>query len=86
MDRFDYPSLISVCSVVQWAKSVFWFSIVVFCTSEVLRNILNIDRKNEETSFRVHIQCEMRVLHIRCGRVVRDFESEAKTRCNFQFR
>ena len=23
---------------------------------------------------------------IRCGRVVRDFEREAKTRCNFQFR
>ena len=23
---------------------------------------------------------------IRCGHVVRDFESEAKTRCNFQFR
>ena len=22
----------------------------------------------------------------RCGRVVRDFEREAKTRCNFQFR
>ena len=25
------------------------------------------------------------VLTIRCGHVVRDFESEAKTRCNFQF-
>ena len=25
-------------------------------------------------------------IHIRCGHVVRDFESEAKTRCNFQFR
>ena len=24
-------------------------------------------------------------LCIRCGHVVRDFESEAKTRCNFQF-
>ena len=26
------------------------------------------------------------VICISCGRVVRDFESEAKTRCNFQFR
>ena len=26
------------------------------------------------------------LLNIRCGHVVRDFESEAKTRCNFQFR
>ena len=25
------------------------------------------------------------LLFIRCGHVVRDFESEAKTRCNFQF-
>ena len=25
------------------------------------------------------------VVSIRCGHVVRDFESEAKTRCNFQF-
>ena len=25
-------------------------------------------------------------VNIRCGHVVRDFESEAKTRCNFQFR
>ena len=25
-------------------------------------------------------------INIRCGHVVRDFESEAKTRCNFQFR
>ena len=25
-------------------------------------------------------------INIRCGRVVRDFEREAKTRCNFQFR
>ena len=24
-------------------------------------------------------------IHTRCGHVVRDFESEAKTRCNFQF-
>ena len=26
------------------------------------------------------------LIHIRCGQVVRDFEREAKTRCNFQFR
>ena len=26
------------------------------------------------------------VIYTRCGHVVRDFESEAKTRCNFQFR
>ena len=28
----------------------------------------------------------VREISIRCGHVVRDFESEAKTRCNFQFR
>ena len=57
MDKFDYPSLISICSVAvvaQW-ELVFWFSIVVFCTSQVLRNILNIVIKIEETSFQVHI-------------------------------
>ena len=54
MDKFDYPSLISICSVAQW-ELVFWFSIVVFCTSQVLRNILNIARKIEETFFQVHI-------------------------------
>ena len=26
------------------------------------------------------------IIFTRCGHVVRDFESEAKTRCNFQFR
>ena len=57
MDKFNYPSLISICSVAvvaQW-ELVFWFSIVVFCTSQVLRNILNIVIKIEETSFQVHI-------------------------------
>ena len=57
MDKFDYPSLISICSVAvvaQW-ELFFWFSIVVFCTSQVLRNILNIVIKIEETSFQVHI-------------------------------
>ena len=54
MDKFDYPSLISICSVAQWELH-FWFSIVVFCTSQVLRNILNIVRKIEETFFQVHI-------------------------------
>ena len=28
---------------------------------------------------------QKQVNNIRCGRVVSDFESEAKTRCNFQF-
>ena len=61
MDKFDYPSLISICSVAQWVKTVFWFSIVVFCTSQVLRNTLKIVRKIEETSPQVHMQYEMRV-------------------------
>ena len=30
--------------------------------------------------------CASFILHISYGTVVRDFESEAKTRCNFQFR
>ena len=29
---------------------------------------------------------ESTYVHTRCGHVVRDFESEAKTMCNFQFR
>ena len=31
-------------------------------------------------------QCEENCYQYRCGWVVRDFEREAKTRCNFQFR
>ena len=65
MDKFDYPSLISICSVAvvaQW-ELVFWFSIVVFCTSQVLRNTLKIVRKIEETSPQMHMQYEMRALH-----------------------
>ena len=50
-----------IYSVAQWVKTVFWFSIVVFCTSQVLRNTLKIVRKIEETSPQVHMQYEMRV-------------------------
>ena len=35
--------------------------------------------------FRQIVKCK-RLIYNRCGHVVRDFESEAKTRCNFQFR
>ena len=31
------------------------------------------------------LSCEVSQMFIRCGHFVRDFESEAKTRCNFQF-
>ena len=33
----------------------------------------------------VEIESCKLTLYIRCGRVFRDFENEAKTRCNFQF-
>ena len=36
-------------------------------------------------SFTCQSTCFIIILNIRCGHVVRDFESEAKTRCNFQF-
>ena len=53
-------------------------SLFLFCTIDVRNISKNVERRKNYS--------KPQTMYISYGTVVRDFESEAKTRCNFQFR